>query len=280
MKSSEAGSRIRVELLLRKGAEELLPLEVYERCPGLWIEEADDGVKIICYPSEPETFLPRIKSLGLPILHATSQAEQAKDYAALARAGFTPLRMRDLTILPPWRHTKRPGLKIVIEPGMAFGTGRHESTKLMLRFIRTVDLRGKDVLDLGCGSAILAIYARLCGASRVLAVDNDPMATEAAIENITLNRVDKIDVLCAGIGEVRRTFDVVLANLDFDTFSRYRDAVVGMVAPNGRLVISGIEEQFAPRIPALFKGLSMTTHRRMRDWHAYLFQIDKPAQLR
>ena len=61
---------------------------------------------------------------------------------------------------------------------------------------------------------------------------------------------------------------------------RYRDAIVGMASPNGRLVISGIEKQFAPRISALFGDLSLITRRRMGDWHAYLFQIDKPAQLR
>jgi ribosomal protein L11 methyltransferase len=271
VKVPEAPPRTRIELALRKGAEELLPLEIYERCSGLWIEEANDEVKVICYPFEPETFLPRIECLGLPLLHVTSHAEKEKDYAALARAGFTPLRMRDLTILPPWRRTKRPGLKIVIEPGMAFGTGRHESTKLMLRFIRTLDLHGTHVVDLGCGSGLLAIYARLCGASRVLAVDNDPTATEAAIQNIALNRADKIEVLCAGIGEVNGTFGVALANLDFDTFSRHRDAVVGMVVPNGILAISGIEKQFAPRISALFGDLSLITHRRMGDWHGYVF---------
>ena len=259
-------------MLADQGVEEILPPDVYDACDGLWIEPADAGVKIICYPRRADDFLETMQGLGLPLRGITTCLEQPIDYVAAARKGFTAIRLRDITILPPWRKSGRTGVPIVIEPGMAFGTGRHESTKLMLGFVRKLDLAGMRVLDLGCGSGILAIYACLRGASSVLAVDNDPLAAEAAKQNAALNGCDRIDVVCAGLEDVGGEFDVVLANLDFDTFRKYGRAVVPRVAPGGTLIVSGIEAQFAAGVPPLFAGTTLLTRRRMRDWYGYMFQ--------
>ena len=99
--------------------------------------------------------------------------EPEQDYAELTKKYFRPIQIEGLTILAPWNKTKRKGPRILIEPGMAFGTGRHESTRLMIKLMGSIDFKGKKVLDIGCGSAILSLYAALLGAKKVLAVDND-----------------------------------------------------------------------------------------------------------
>ncbi len=86
---------------------------------------------------------------------------------------------------------------------MAFGTGRHESTRLMMKMMRDVDFTGKRVLDLGCGSGLLSLYARLKGAKYVYAVDNDLDAVLSAQKNVLLNEASGIELVCADLKDVR-----------------------------------------------------------------------------
>lgn len=265
---------IRVDIEADRGTEELLPAEFYDQCNGVWIEEEGDTVTIKCYPREVQALARYIDACNLPIVGIHTVEEEEKDYAALVRRYFTPIRIGDVTVLPPWRTTSRKGPVIIIEPGMAFGTGRHESTKLMVGMMGSVDVKDKSVLDIGAGSGILALYARLLGASPVVAIDHDPLAAEAMQTNMSLNPGLDIHIACADLASVGGTFDVVLANLDFNTFQKHASNVIQRVAPGGSLIVSGIEQQFAESLPALFSPLRMVKHRRMKDWHAYLFHVD------
>jgi ribosomal protein L11 methyltransferase len=265
---------IRVDIQADKGTEELLPAGFYDLCSGVWIEENGDTVTIRCYPREVQALAGYVAACKLPVIAIDTVEEEEKDYAALVRQYFTPVRIGSVTVLPPWRTTSRKGPVITIEPGMAFGTGRHESTKLMVGMMGGIDMKGKSVLDIGAGSGILALYARLLGASRVAAIDHDPLAAEAMQTNMALNPGLDILVACADLGSIAGTFDVVLANLDFDTFRVHAQAVVDRVAPGGSLIVSGIEQQYAKDLPALFRPFTVARHRRMKDWHAYLFRVD------
>ncbi len=263
---------IRVDIEADKGTEELLPAEFYDMCSGVWVEEEAGSVTIKCYPREVQALTRFIRACKLPVTAVQSVEEEEKDYVALVRRYFTPVRIGGVTVLPPWRKTSRKGHVIVIEPGMAFGTGRHESTRLMVGMMGKVDMKGKSVLDIGAGSGILALYARLLGASPVVAIDHDPLAAEAMQKNMSLNPGLDILIVCADLGSIGGTFDVVLANLDFSTFRTHSHAVMERLAPGGSLVVSGIEQQYAEGLPALFSPLAVIKHRRMKDWHAYLFQ--------
>jgi ribosomal protein L11 methyltransferase len=254
-----------------KGTEELLPAEFYDLCSGVWIEENSDAVTIKCYPREAQALARFVRACTLPIIGMHTVEEEEKDYAALVRRYFTPIRIGNVTVLPPWRATSRKGPVIIIEPGMAFGTGRHESTKLMVGMMGSLELKGKSTLDIGAGSGILALYARLLGASPVVAIDHDPLAAEAMQKNMSLNPGLDILIACADLGSIGGTFDVVLANLDFNTFRMHAQAVMQRLAPGGSLVVSGIEQQYARGLPALFSPLAVARHRKMKEWHAYLF---------
>jgi len=170
---------VRVDIVAEKGSEEVLGVDFYRLSGGVWIEDEGAGVRIKCYPPDPDRLLTFLGASALPILHISFIDEEEQDYVALVRRHFTPVTVGGLTILPPWHKPRKKGRTIFIEPGMAFGTGRHESTKLMMKMMGERPLRGKLVLDIGSGSGILSVYAALLHASLVVAVDHDPLAAEA-----------------------------------------------------------------------------------------------------
>ncbi len=278
MKSSKADYVFRVDLIVEKGTDEILPESILLECGGVWVEESDGETLIKCYPKELRPFLRSLSKSGLLVKKRIVVKEKLQDYAALTRKYFKPITVAGLTILAPWQKSKKRGPIIIIDPGMAFGTGRHESTKLMLRMMNRIDLKDQKVLDIGCGSGILAIRAAQKGAL-VTAIDRDPLAVVAAKHNSALNKIDQITLACTDLENLRSRFDVVLANLDFETVSKHYDSLLSRVARGGELLVSGIEEQYRDSLLALFAAQTLIRSARMNDWHAFTFQIDKPDEL-
>jgi len=156
---------------------------------------------------------------------------------------------RRFEILPPW-DSEPAGLSdriaIVINPGMAFGTGRHETTARCLELLESFVHSGKNVLDLGCGSGILAIAAAKLGATRVLGIDNDPEAVNAANENTAMNGVqNRVEIRLddGPPGAAAGTFDVVVSNILAEPLAEMAPALTSCVKHTGVLVLSGIESK-------------------------------------
>ena len=149
---------------------------------------------------------------------------------------------RALVVKPSWTQYRLKGGDIVIEidPGMAFGTGQHPTTAMCLRVLEDHVRKGTDVLDLGCGSGILAIAAAKLGAKQVVAIDVDPNAVRAARENAAANGVANVIEVREGtlVGEAGR-FDVIVANISGLTLERLAVDLVGSLAPGGSLITSG-----------------------------------------
>jgi ribosomal protein L11 methyltransferase len=265
----------RVDLVVEKGTEEILPDIVLAECGGVWVEESNGETVIKCYPKKVRPFLRHIHESGLPVKKSTIVKEELQDYVALTKKYFRPITVSGVTILAPWQKSRRTGPVIVIDPGMAFGTGRHESTKLMLRMMNRIDLKGRNVLDVGCGSGILALRAAQKGAL-VTAVDRDPLAGTAARHNFALNEMHQILLACADLENLRGQFDVVMANLDFDTIAKHYEAIVSRVSYHGQLLMSGIEDQYKESLLSLFPAHTLIRSAKMNDWHSFLFQIDSP----
>jgi len=262
----------RLDMLVAKGVEESLDAEFYSMCNGLWIEDRDGRVLIKCYPADTDAFVSYLRR-SMPAAKEVTVVEEADtDYVSLVRRHFVPVRIGDVTILPPWRKTRKKGKIIVIEPGMAFGTGRHESTKMMIRLMGRVDVQGKSVLDIGSGSGILAIYARLIGAGSVAAIDHDPLAAKAIRKGCELNQCDDVMYACSGIEGIKGHFQVVLANLDFDTFKLHASRIVEMVESGGCLIVSGIERQYETQVRPLFRALALIRRARMKDWRSFVLR--------
>lgn len=148
-----------------------------------------------------------------------------------------------VVVRPPWReHSPRPGERVVVlEPGRAFGTGLHETTSLVAEVLATTPLEGAAVLDVGCGSGILALIALALGAARARAIDVDPDAVAVARENALRNAMsERLDVDETPVERIVETFPVVLANIESRTLVELAPALLPRVAPGGLLVLSGI----------------------------------------
>mgnify|MGYP000882051256 CR=1 FL=1 len=194
------------------------------------------------------------------------------------RQWFKPFEItRGIFVTPSWeRFVPEPGqTAITIDPGMAFGTGLHETTRLCAEAIggklreATCPL---SVLDVGTGSGLLAIIARKLGAGRVAAVENDPDALAVAIENFAMNGAEPCES-SLGIAEVGGTFDVVVANILLLTLIELKDELVAKLAPKGLLVLSGITHDQEERLKNAFSPpLVFKMTRRMGEWSCMCFE--------
>ena len=162
---------------------------------------------------------------------------------------FSPIIIDDKCVVRSTFHEGTPNLEyeILINPKMAFGTGHHATTSLLLAELLTMDLQGKTLLDMGCGTAVLAILARKRGASAVTAIDIDTWCTDNAIENIELNKTDGIEVL---LGDVKlladKHFDVVIANINRNILLADMHAYATCLPNGGELYLSGFYTEDAP----------------------------------
>ena len=274
MKNTAPQYKTRIDLLLEKGREELLPEELYLLSKtGVWTEEKKDGTVLVhFYPEDGDVFLGALEGSRFPVLEVHREQEELKDYSALTQKYFRPIRIEDLTILPPWSKRKPGGPFIVIEPGMAFGTGRHESTRLMIKLMKSVDFRGTQVLDLGCGSGILSLYAALLGATRVVAVDNDLDTVLNARKNASLNDTRSIEVVCADLADVGGSYDVILANLDIRTFTAHAPRVAAFAKPGATIIVSGILGRDRAKLIALFQSAEHIRMEQKNSWRGFLFR--------
>jgi len=261
----------RVEILVEKGQEELLTDKIYKLAgEGFWLEDQGDLVLLKCYPDEPDAFLKGLSISGLKISSVNVEKEEPRDYAELTRQYFRPIRIGNLSIRAPWNKKKDNGREIIIEPGMAFGTGRHESTRIMVKLMDDVGFEGKTVLDIGCGSGILALYAHLLGAGMIYAVDKDLDAVLNAKKNADLNRSDNIGLIFIDLRDIRGVFDAVLANIDIKTFSEYSEKVASLVRRDGFLFISGILRKNKDHLLHLFQGWNLVQNYQKNSWCGFL----------
>lgn len=179
--------------------------------------------------------------------------EEARDWAAEWKAGLRPRRVgRRFLLHPPWSvPDAAPGdLTIAVEPGMAFGTGEHATTRGALRHLESVVRPGSHVLDAGTGSGVLAIAAARLGARLVTAVDLDPTAVDVARANASANGVD--DVVCTAVRTLdggfladAGPFDVIVANILSGVLAPLLPALRSGLPPAGVLIVAGILEEEA-----------------------------------
>lgn len=172
-----------------------------------------------------------------------------EDWSNSWKVHFKPLRVgKRLLIVPTWEESAplQDDLVIRIDPGMAFGTGGHETTRLCLELLESVMENGPllttpSLLDLGTGSGILAMAASLLGAGRILALDIDPDAVDVARENLALNGLtDQVECGTEPLESLVETFDIILANILAEELVRLSPYLTDRLNPGGSLILSGI----------------------------------------
>lgn len=223
--------------------KELGSLGLYENAETLRAYfEHSNNIELIC--DELNLFRGILESSGLdPSFFFTHKMLPLQDWNEVWKKDITPINAGNtVTIIPPWEQAEEGRITIMIDSGMAFGTGHHETTRTCLAHIEKLTQAhdGKSLLDIGTGTGILAIGASKMGFSRIVAVDTDPIAVNAARENITLNRIRNIEVKEGGISVVEGTFDVIIANLISSTLIEIVPEVVSHLSADGIVVLSGI----------------------------------------
>jgi ribosomal protein L11 methyltransferase len=212
-----------------------------------------------------------IARLGLPAeSEYRTETVEEQDWVRLTQSQFDPIPISDrLWIVPSWHVAPDPeAITIVLDPGLAFGTGSHPTTGLCLKWLDGNLKAGESVLDYGCGSGILAIAAARLGAAQVVGVDIDPQAVQATLDNAERNRVQVAamlpDRLPAGL------YDVVVANILTNPLKALMPLLAAHVRPGGRIVLSGILEAQAQDVVAIYSSTFDIRHAATEESWALL----------
>jgi len=192
------------------------------------------------------------------------------------RAFFKPSRVGErLVVRPSWESFElQPGdVELILDPGGAFGTGTHETTRLVLAAVQSHVQPGQAVLDVGCGSGILAIACLLLGAARARCIDVDPEAVRATRENAEANRVDaRVQVSDEPLSAITERFPLVLANIESRVLIPLAAALSERVLPGGVLILSGILAHERAQMLAAYSGLRALAVLEQGEWIALVLQ--------
>lgn len=232
--NDEVATDVLAALLAEVGFESFVPndegLEAY--VPHNLYDETSLITVIESFPLE-----------GYTITHSSEFIEGEDWNAEWEKNYFQPIVLGEECVIHSTFHTDVPKARydILIDPKMAFGTGYHQTTCHMLRAILASDMTGKSVLDMGCGTALLAILARKHGATDVVAIDIDEFAYENAKENIVLNNTPDIEVRLGGAEAIKESdsFDFVIANINRNILLADMKNYVRCMHPGSQIFISG-----------------------------------------
>ena len=231
--------------------------------------------------------LGHLQAFGLrPIGDLSARIVHEADWANAWKAHFPVLQVgRRIVIRPTWRrHRRQPDdVVLALDPGMAFGTGLHPTTRLCLAALESLAdrgaINGARVLDVGSGSGILSIAAGLLGARSVLAVDVDPIAVEASAANARRNRLARVIRAREGSAPSGEgPFDVVLANLIASLLVTLADGLAADLRPGGTLLASGIFSNREAEVAAAFEARGLSVARRWAEGDWVAIEVARPLR--
>lgn len=237
----------------------------------IYIEEGQNPNEAVSFIKE------RMEAGGIPYTLSTGAVDE-EDYATAWKQYYHPLRVgKRLMVVPQWeKGSFRPApddIVITLDPGMAFGTGTHETTRLCMELLEEYVLPGSAMLDVGCGSGILAVTAMLLGAGSALGCDIDPVAVQVAGENAALNEINGhigfiVSDLASGI---EGKFNIICANIVADVVIRLAETVGQYLTPGGVLITSGIIDTRAKdvRLALERQGFSIISEKSEGGWVAF-----------
>ena len=236
-----------------KGLQGFIPATLYNIAH---VEE-----KLAAFPLEGTT----IHYSARPVEDKDWNEEWEKNY-------FQPIHIGNECQIRASFHPEKPGFRhnILIDPKMAFGTGNHETTYLMIQAMLASDMKGQEVLDMGCGTAVLAILAHQQGAKRIVAIDIDEWAYNNALENIHLNQAEEIQVLLGGAERIAETgtYDTILANINRNILLHDIHHYAQALKEGGQSIMSGFYEEDCPMLEAECRqwGLELIDRASRNKW--------------
>ena len=276
---------IDVRIQERFDAGELLSRLSDPSIQGAW---EDEGVVHLYWP-EDQWNEDRLASVRLVLadlvpsienIHFSVRQVPAQDWNEAWARSVKPLRIGQLVIRPSWESVALTSgdIEIILDPKQAFGTGHHATTRLMLEWLQREIHGGEVVLDVGTGSAILAMAAVKLGAASAIGVEIDSVAVDCARGYVIQNGLqDRIEVLCGTLADLprekRRIADLVLANLDRQTILGLADDLSSLALRGASIMVSGILTEQEPEIVERFSNLGLICSERREDegWVAMKF---------
>ena len=240
---------------------------------------AEEGSKVIAYFEQTSSpaeicrelagFKAVLASSGLdPSLSCSFRVLPDRDWNETWKKNFRPIDVGDsLTIIPSWLPMETERIPVIIDPGMVFGTGHHETTQTCLILIERLAKRPvrKSLLDIGTGTGILAIGAARLGFEQVMAVDIDPLAVDAATRNVAANGLTNIDVREGTIASVSGTFDVIVANLLSEILTAIASELSLRLNHDGAAILSGLLVGQEEGVLRVMSSVGLTCRERVID---------------
>lgn len=259
------------------GMSEVLGFRQPEGEEDVYTEVSDARAVDIYFPQTPSAEFLGLLRTQCPEARFSVTAEEEKDWLAEWKKGFAPFALTpEHWVVPSWceppleaRH------KILIDPGMAFGTGTHETTQLVARHLNRLGVRDS-LLDVGTGTGILAILARQLGYKKVAATEIESEARRVARENFALNFAQEIRLDERQVEDLNEAYDVVVANIIDGVLVRIQEALKSRVKPGGQLVLSGIITERERDFLNGFKlppGRSWEAREQQGDWLLYSVRL-------
>ncbi|WP_024972126.1 50S ribosomal protein L11 methyltransferase [Ralstonia pickettii] len=226
------------------------------RVVALLAEDADPALLVAAAANE-------INLSPLPAYTVREVEEQ--DWVRVTQSQFEPIHIGEhIWVVPSWHDAPEPDAVVLeLDPGLAFGTGSHPTTRLCMEWLEQHVHPGERTLDYGCGSGILAIVAKKLGAGETVGVDIDPNAVEASRYNAERNHVEATFALPDDAPE--GTFDLVVANILSNPLKLMAAMLCARVRPGGRLILSGVLERQAEEVAAAYASAIPLTVWRARD---------------
>ena len=216
----------------------------------------------------------RMEAAGIAYTVETEGIEQ-EDWQNGWRKYYHPLEIgRRLAVVPSWQEYDTDRVKLLLDPGLAFGTGGHETTSLCLEALDELVQGGERMLDIGTGSGILAIAALKLGAASAEGVDIDPVAVRTAVENAALNQVeDRFSGLVGDLSDqASGTYQIITANIVANAIISLSPAVPGLLAEGGHFIASGIIDTRADEVEEALRaaGLTVAARKEKRGWVCFV----------
>jgi ribosomal protein L11 methyltransferase len=240
------------------------------------IQEPDDTSGLRVFFTSPESRDAAARALAASFgihLFVESVAIEDEDWAARSQAQLPAITVGRVTICPPWDLLPGSDPIVVIQPSMGFGTGHHATTRLTLKALQELPLENHTVIDIGCGSGVLAIAALKLGAQSAIGIDIDPDALDNARENAVLNHMsDRVRFELGDFREMSTTASVVLANLTGCLLERSAGTLATVVEPGGWLIVSGFMNTETGVTTALEQYLTLHMVDTEDEWMCALLQ--------
>ncbi|ABB07287.1 50S ribosomal protein L11 methyltransferase [Burkholderia sp. Ac-20384] len=197
----------------------------------------------------------------------TVREVEEQDWVRLTQSQFEPIPIGErIWVVPSWHDAPDPDALILeLDPGLAFGTGSHPTTRLCMEWLEQSVKPGQSVLDYGCGSGILAILAKKCGANPVIGIDIDPQAVESARQNSERNHADVTYGLPDACPDGE--FDIVVANILSNPLKLMASMLASKVKPGGRIALSGVLARQADEVAAVYaRYVDISVWREHEGW--------------